>query len=170
MSANDAVHGSSEGFAEIASRLDYPMVIVTTRVGEERSGCLVGFTTQVAIDPPRYLVAISDKNRTFRIAGEADHLAVHILSPANRALSELFGEHTGDDVDKFAQCAWSDGPHGLPILDEAEAWFTGRIVGTPELGDHTGFLLDPDRGELRGDMSSLLTFQDVSDMEAGHGA
>lgn len=170
MSDNDALHGSTEGFSDIMSRLDYPMFVVTTHAGGERSGCLVGFATQTAIDPPRFLVAISDKNRTFRVASAADHLAVHVLSSENRALSELFGELTGDDVDKFARCSWREGPHGLPVLDEAAGWFTGRILGKTALGDHVGFLLEPDRGELRGELEDLLTFRDVSDMEAGHGA
>jgi len=170
MSDTDAVRGTSEGFADIMSQLDYPMYIVTTRAGDERSGCLVGFTTQTGIDPARFLVAISNKNHTFRVAQDAEYLAVHVLSPENRPISELFGEQTGDEIDKFSQCEWSEGPHGLPILDGAAGWFVGRVLDRFDLGDHMGFLLDPEVGELREKLNKLLTFRDVSDMEAGHGA
>ncbi len=162
--------GPTDAFSAIVGRLDYPMFVVTARAVNERSGCLVGFATQAAIDPPRFLVALSDKNRTFRVAGAAEHLAVHILDRSQLSLAELFGSHTGDDTDKFAQCGWSDGPHGLPILDDAAAWFTGAIVGRVDLGDHVGFLLDPDRGELRSDMSDPVMFDDVRDLDPGHGA
>ncbi|MGN5238733.1 MULTISPECIES: flavin reductase [unclassified Rhodococcus (in: high G+C Gram-positive bacteria)] len=163
-------HGSNDGFSAIVGRFDYPMFIVTTRAVNERSGCLVGFATQVAIDPPRFLVALSDKNRTFRVAGAAEHLAVHILDRSQLALADLFGSRSGDDTDKFAQCNWSDGPHGLPILDDAAAWFTGAIVGRVDLGDHVGFLLAPDRGELRSDLSDPVMFDDVRHLDPGHGA
>lgn len=48
--------------------IDYPMYIVTVAAGAERSGCLIGFATQCSVDPLRFLVCLSDKNRTFRIS------------------------------------------------------------------------------------------------------
>lgn len=167
---SDAISGSSDGFSSVVDRLDYPMFVVTTRAGNERSGCLVGFATQAGIDPPRFLVGLSDKNRTFRVATAADHLAVHVLDRRQLPLATLFGGETGDEVDKFARCRWSEGPHGLPILDDTAGWFTGEILGRFELGDHVGFLLAPDLGELRGDLTDLVTFRDVRDIDAGHDA
>lgn len=164
------LEGTPDGFARIASHLDYPMFVLTAFDGEERSGCLIGFATQSAIDPARFFVALSNKNRTYRIAHASEHLAVHVLTEANRDLASLFGEHSGDDIDKFGRCAWREGPYGLPILDDAPAWFVGRILGHSEIGDHGGFLLDPERGDVRGDLDGLLTFAKVSDLEAGHGA
>jgi len=70
----------ADAFSTIVGRLDYPMFVATTiGAGGERAGCLVGFATQASIDPQRFLVCISDKNRTYRIAREADVLAVHLV-------------------------------------------------------------------------------------------
>src|SRR5436309_11032282 len=88
----------------LTSELEYPMLIVTTAAGGERSGCLVGFHTQCSIDPPRWAVWISKENRTYRVAQGATTLAVHFPSVDDRELAELFGEETGDEVDKFAAC------------------------------------------------------------------
>jgi flavin reductase (DIM6/NTAB) family NADH-FMN oxidoreductase RutF len=60
-----------EAFEKLVSMLDYPMYVVTTRAGDESAGCLVGFTSQVSIGPPRFLVGLSNKNRTYRIARDA---------------------------------------------------------------------------------------------------
>ena len=68
-----------EAFDRLMSLLDYPMFVVTTRADDELSGCLVGFSTQVSIDPPRFLVGLSKRNHTYRIASRADHLAVHLV-------------------------------------------------------------------------------------------
>lgn len=164
------VNGTEDGFADIVGHLDYPMFVVTTRAMGELSGCLVGFATQTGIDPVRFLVGISNKNHTYRVAQQATHLAVHVLGAGEHKTAALFGGRTGDDVDKFTRCAWREGPHGLPILDGAPAWFTGEILERVTLGDHVGFLLAPDRGELRDDAMRLLTFQDVSDIDPGHEA
>ncbi|MGW6375201.1 flavin reductase family protein [Rhodococcus sp. NPDC055112] len=150
--------------------IDYPMFVVTTAAGGEMAGCLVGFTSQVSIDPPRFLVALSTRNRTFRVAARAEHLVVHLLSGADLQLARLFGEHTGDQIDKFAHCAWHPGESGLPVLDAAPAWFVGRILDRIPFGDHVGFVLQPTAGEVRTDPPAMITFADVQQFEAGHDA
>src|SRR5579875_3872502 len=93
-------------FAKLKSEIDYSMLIVTTAARGERAGCLVGFGSQVSIDPPRFLVCLSVKNRTFRVAREARVLVVHFVPIEQGHLAELFGGETGDETDKFARCEW----------------------------------------------------------------
>src|ERR1700722_1729493 len=100
---------SDDAFHSLVSDLNYPMYIVTAAADGERAGCLVGFATQASIDPPRMLVLLSKANRTFQVALASDTLAVHFLSRANQGLAAVFGEETGDDVDKFAGCQWREG-------------------------------------------------------------
>jgi flavin reductase (DIM6/NTAB) family NADH-FMN oxidoreductase RutF len=159
-----------DGWDGVVGLLDYPMFVVTTRAGDERSGCLVGFATQASIDPPRFLVGLSDKNHTYRVAEEADRLVVHVLDRSDRAIAELFGSTTGDEIDKFSRCRWHDGPGGLPVLDDAPAWFVGRVVGRHPLGDHVAFLLEPEEAQVREGDLTLLTFADVKDLDPGHDA
>jgi flavin reductase (DIM6/NTAB) family NADH-FMN oxidoreductase RutF len=154
----------------VVDLLDYPMYVVTTVTRDGRAGCLVGFATQASIDPPRWLVGISDKNHTYRVAREADRLAVHVLGESDRDLAALFGEQTGDDVDKFAQCAWHDGPEGVPILDDAVAWFSGPILSRDPVGDHVAHLIEIDAADVLQPEGALLTFSAVRDFRPGHEA
>ncbi|WP_445170640.1 flavin reductase family protein [Mycolicibacterium sp. Dal123E01] len=147
------------------------MFVVTTRVGDHRAGCLVGFSSQVSINPPRFLVGLSKKNHTYRVAERgATHLAVHLLAEEHRELARLFGSETGDRVDKFSDCRWSDGPEGLPILSDAAAWFSGHILERFDLGDHVGHLIQPVAGAAPDRFGDLVTFTDVKDLEPGHEA
>lgn len=104
-------------FDAFVEGLDYPMFVVTTAADGERSGCLVGFATQVSIDPPRMLVCISVLNHTYVVARDARALAAHVLDPEQHALAELFGSETGDEVDKFEHCRWRSGPYGDDVQD-----------------------------------------------------
>lgn len=153
----------------LVSDLDYPMFIVTATNGSERSGCLVGFATQCSINPPRFLVCLSDKNRTYRVARDADVLVVHLVPADADPLAELFGSQTGDDVDKFEQCAWHEGPGGTPVLDACGNWFAGRIVERLPAGDHTALLLDPFEAHSD-DGEAAFTFHRAKRMEPGHEA
>jgi flavin reductase (DIM6/NTAB) family NADH-FMN oxidoreductase RutF len=156
-------------FGELAGDIDYSMFIVTTAADDELAGCLVGFATQCSIQPPRFLVCLSDKNRTFRVAERADALIVHFVGAGADALVELFGSATGDDTDKFARCRWHPGPLGMPLLDECPRWFAGRILDRTPVGDHVGFLLDPFDAR-RAEPDAPFLFHRAKRLEPGHPA
>ncbi|MFH8715848.1 flavin reductase family protein [Streptomyces zaomyceticus] len=152
--------------------LDGPMYVVTAASGGERAGCLVGFASQCSIDPPRFIVWLSVANHTYHVARTAEFLTVHLLHQNERASAELFGEETGDRIDKFARVAWRPGEAGSPILEQLSTWFTGRIEGRIEGGDHVGFLLAPvavcPRAE--GPAPVLLRYRELRGLEPGHPA
>ncbi|HEV2814897.1 MAG TPA: flavin reductase family protein [Solirubrobacteraceae bacterium] len=154
---------------DLVSELDYPMFIVTATNGRERAGCLVGFATQCSINPPRFLVCLSDKNRTFRVAADASVVVVHLVPAEADALAELFGSQTGDDVDKFERVAWQEGPVGTPVLDECGNWFAGRILERIPAGDHCALLREPFDAHSDG-REEAFTFHRAKRMEPGHEA
>jgi flavin reductase (DIM6/NTAB) family NADH-FMN oxidoreductase RutF len=155
-------------FQHLVAQLDYPLYVVTAAAGEERDGCVVGFTTQCSIHPPLFLVCLSDKNLTYRIAQRADHLAVHVIPEERRDLAELFGGETADEEDKLAQVEWRPGPGGAPIVAGLDDWFAGRIAERIDWsGDHVGFVLEPVQVQA-GDSGPELSFQEAKDIEPGH--
>ena len=156
----------ASAFARLVADLDYPLYVVTTAVQKEPTGCLIGFATQCSIHPPRFLAGISKKNHTFQLAGRAAVFAVHVVDEENKAIAELFGGETGDEVDKFARVRWRY-VDGVPILDDCPRWFTGVVLEHIDLGDHVGHLLEPLRVEA-GPVSGQLTYQQARDIEPGH--
>jgi flavin reductase (DIM6/NTAB) family NADH-FMN oxidoreductase RutF len=156
-------------FNELMGELDYPMFIVTAAHGGERAGCLVGFATQCSINPPRFLVCLSKSNRTYRLASEAELLAVHFVPADAHALAELFGGETGDRVDKFERCEWQPGPEGVPLLDACANRFVGLVLERLDAGDHVGFVLRPRTAE-HGHRNGQFPFHRAKRIEAGHPA
>jgi len=157
-------------FDDVTEVLDYPMFVVTTASDGRAAGCLAGFATQISIDPPRFLVGLSVNKHTYRVALDAPRLVIHLLDADSMELARLFGEKTGDDIDKFARCSWHPGPDDIPVLDEAAAWFSGRPFKRVDAGDHTAFLIDVDSAEVRGGSTRLLRLSDVADFHPGHEA
>ena len=151
--------------------MNTPMFVVTTVHPEsgERAGCLVGFASQCSIEPDRFAVWLSQRNHTYRVAMEANVLAVHGLAEGDRGLAELFGSRTGDRVDKFAECAWRPGPGGVPILNGVVRWFAGEILDRTPWGNHTGFHLAPIEVTGEPDPPPLM-FHAVMDLQPGHDA
>jgi flavin reductase (DIM6/NTAB) family NADH-FMN oxidoreductase RutF len=160
---------STDEFDPFVAGLDYPMFVVTAAYDGSRAGCLVGFTTQASIEPPRFLVCLSVRNHTYSVARHAAALAVHVLDPSQHELAELFGSTTGDDVDKFSRCRWSPGPGGVPLLDDCPRRLVGRVLDQVSFGDHVGMLLGPFEVDA-GNEGQGLTFQQVRDLSPGHEA
>ncbi|MEV7991547.1 flavin reductase [Streptomyces sp. NPDC086077] len=151
-------------------RLDPDMCVVTAVAGGERAGCLVGFASQCSLRPVRFVVWLSEANRTFRVARSAQFLAVHLLAREQLGLAEVFGGRTGDDGDdKFRDVRWRQGHVGTVVLEDAEAWFVGQVVGRVGGGDHIGFVLDPVEWGVREDSGGpLLRLSDAHGIDPGH--
>lgn len=153
----------------VLAGLEYPMVVVTASDGHRRAGCLVGFHTQCSIEPLHYLVCISEANGTLAVAMAADVLAVHFLVPGDIELARLFGEQTGDEIDKFTRCEWTAGPSGVPILALGGGWLAGPVISRVSSGDHVAMIIGvsaagPARQE--GQLGSPMARQ----LHAGHPA
>jgi flavin reductase (DIM6/NTAB) family NADH-FMN oxidoreductase RutF len=159
-----------ESFDQLVDLLDNTMFVVTTEADGEPSGCLVGFATQASIHPPRFLAGISRTNHTGRVAARSDYLAVHVVHRRHIDLARLFGGETGDQVKKFDLCSWHTGPQGMPILDDAAAWFVGKTLERIDLGDHIGYLLEPVAGAVPEHSGDLVSLNDVADLSPGHPA
>jgi flavin reductase (DIM6/NTAB) family NADH-FMN oxidoreductase RutF len=160
----------TDAFETIVGRLDYPMFVATTVGADgERAGCLVGFATQTSIDPPRFLICISDKNRTYRVLQGADAMALHVVPEDAHDVVELFGGETADDIDKFERCEWRPGPAELPILARCPSWFAGRILERRQIGDHVGHLIEPFAGDA-GYEGRAFPFSRAKHVDPGHEA
>ena len=159
-----------ETFEDLMAMLDYPAFVVTTQGAGQPAGCLVGFATQTSGAPPRFLVGLAKGSHTLAAASRYQHLAVHVLSRRHRALAELFDGQTGHEINKFDRCSWRAGPQGMPMLDDAIAWFVGRTVDRFDVGDHVAYLLEPVATwapESADDPLYLFDVDDIDDDDSG---
>jgi flavin reductase (DIM6/NTAB) family NADH-FMN oxidoreductase RutF len=164
------VTDASDDLAPFFDLIDYPYYVVTVRSPEaDMSGCLAGFVTQCSIDPPNFIVCISKVNHTFGVAARAPGMGLHLLGQHQAELARLFGEETGDLVDKFASVDWRLGPTGAPLLVEAAVSMEGQVLGHFSVGDHEAFLMRAVRA-TGSDHSGLLTFRSAPPIHPGHPA
>ena len=146
---------------------DYPLYVVTAGVGDEVSGCLAGYITQSSLKPVRFLVCVSKVNHTFWVAERSKALAVHLLGSDQRDMASLFGEWSGDAIDKFRQLEWREGILGAPLLRDCAAWVEGPIINRMSTGDHEAFLIAVRDGGP-GPRPGRFMLSDASDFNPGH--
>ncbi len=157
-----------EGLAPFLDRIDYAFYVVTVRAGDgAMSGCLAGFVTQCSIHPPNFLVCISKLNHTFDVAERSEAMGLHLLGTDQVDVARIFGEETGDLVDKFEQVDWRLGATGAPLLVDTAVSLEGTILGHFSVGDHEAFLLRATRS-VDGGYPGLLTYRTTPKLIAGH--
>jgi flavin reductase (DIM6/NTAB) family NADH-FMN oxidoreductase RutF len=150
------------------NRVDFPYYVVTVRSPDsEMAGCLAGFVTQSSVEPPNFLVCISKENHTFGIACRSTSMGLHLLGDAQADVARLFGEETGDRVDKFASCDWRLGSTGAPMLVDSAVSMEGHVIGHFSTGDHEAFLMRGVRA-VAGAPPGLLTYRNGPELHPGH--
>jgi flavin reductase (DIM6/NTAB) family NADH-FMN oxidoreductase RutF len=156
--------------APFFERVDYPYYILTVRApDEEMSGCLAGFVTQCSIDPPNFIACISHLNHTLGVAVRSTAMGLHLLGEEQLDMARLFGEETGDEVDKFAGVDWRIGTTGAPLLADVSLALEGGILGHFSVGDHEAFLVRAVRA-VGGPGRGLLTHRTSPQLHPGHPA
>jgi flavin reductase (DIM6/NTAB) family NADH-FMN oxidoreductase RutF len=149
-------------------RVDFPYYLLTVRApDEEMSGCLAGFVTQCSIDPPNFVACISRLNHTLGVAVRASAMGLHLIGEDQLDIARLFGEETGDTVDKFADVDWRIGPTGAPLLADVSLALEGTILGHFSVGDHEAFLVRALRA-VGGPGRGLLTHRTSPRLHPGH--
>ena len=156
-------------FDRLILSTDPAMLIVTANGPDGPAGCLIGFSTQVSINPERHMVVLSKQNHTYKVAQDSPVLVVHVLRASDTEIAEHFGGTTGDDIDKFAGIDTVEGPGGVPVIEGLD-WFAGRVLRQFDCGDHVGFLLAAHDGSaLRADEPPLVLGA-AEHIEPGHSA
>jgi flavin reductase (DIM6/NTAB) family NADH-FMN oxidoreductase RutF len=163
-----------DAYERVIEPVDPVAVIVTCASGGDRAGCLVTFSGPCSIEPPRYAVWLSHRNRTYRVALRSAELVVHMLTRDDLPLAEYFGGVSGMDEDKFTRVPWSD-CGGTPLLHAGGGWLRGRILsrgpGQGADGDHTCFVLAPlAAGSGNGGSGRALRMSDVQHISPGQPA
>ena len=126
------------------------MFVVAAAADGDADACLVGFTTQCSIEPPRFAVFLSKMNQTYR-ARDAGHRARRAPDPprparARRALRRHQREGRSRQAVRMAVAPRTG---RRPVIEECD-WFAGTIEARLDAGDHVAFVLAPFDGRVPG--------------------
>jgi flavin reductase (DIM6/NTAB) family NADH-FMN oxidoreductase RutF len=155
-------------FQAIAAAMDVPLIVVTTSVGSERAGCLVGFHAQSSITPERYCIWLSKANHTYRVGLRAAYFALHFLTDRDLPLAKLFGTQTGDTVDKFANLDLISEESRAPVLQSCQhRLVVQRVALLDENGDHVCISTQPVSASSTGTFKPLR-LSHARHLTAGH--
>ncbi len=144
-------------FQKALDKLSYGMFVLTTKLGDKDNGCIINTACQVSFTPACVSISLNKNNYTHKMLLESGKFTVSILSEsAPFDLYKHFGFQSGEKVDKF------DGfddvkrtQNGtLAITKGTNAYISGNVRQTVDLGSHTLFVADVVEAEILNDTKS----------------
>lgn len=125
--------------ADFKQALQYWASGVTVVTTHSKSHGLLGMTatsfSSVSLQPPQILVCINDSAITAAGIAENQYFGVNILSDEQKTVSNLFSGGASEE-ERFASVAWSEGTHGIPVLEESIATLQCKVVEQVRAGTH----------------------------------
>ncbi|MDL9938095.1 flavin reductase family protein [Gordonia sp. ABSL1-1] len=109
------------------------VVAVTTTMGDEPVGMVVGSFTSVSLDPPLVSFLVDRSSSTLPRILEAGRFCANALASDQEWLCRQMSKK---GAARFEGVAWEMSRHQNPILEGVVAWVDCAIDKTVELGDH----------------------------------
>jgi len=140
------------------TKLNYGLYIVTSKNGEDFSGCVVNTVTQItAEERPKAIVAINKENYTCQIALKAKKINISILSQeADMILIGKFGFRTGKEFNKLENTESIIGTNGIPaVTEKAVGYMEANIINEIDCNTHYLFILEIQEAEILNEKQPL---------------
>src|SRR6185312_3138178 len=130
-------------FKQALSQFATGVTVITTRA---ESGELIGITASsfnsVSLDPPLVLWSLATRSASMRVCQSNSHYVVNVLAASQLDLCKRFATVKGD---RFEGVSHAQGDTGMPVLDDALAWFECHNRSRYEEGDHVIFVGEVER-------------------------
>lgn len=139
-------------------KLTYGLFVLTAKEVDKNNGCIINTAAQVTTEPNRITIAVNKANYTHDMVLNTGVFNVSILSQkADFELFKRFGFQSGRDVDKFdGFTGYKSSDNGIVYVTEGtNAYISGKVVQTVDLGTHTLFIAEVTDMEVLSDKTSV---------------
>ena len=138
-------------------KISYGLFVVTAQRDGKDNGCITNTLAQVTSAPNRVSLTVAKTNFTHDMIMDSGAFTASVISTdADFELFRHFGFQSGRDVDKFADftdCKRAE--NGTLIITKGtNAFISGKVCQTLDLGTHTMFIADVTDMELFSDAQS----------------
>ena len=138
-------------------KIGYGLYVLTANDGKD-NGCIINTFSQVTETPCVVTLAVNKSNHTHDMILATGKFNVSMLTTeVPFSVFRHFGFQSGKEVDKFADySAVKRSENGLLYVTEhTNAYISGKVLNTTDLGTHTLFTAEVTDAEVLGDGTSI---------------
>ena len=136
------------------------LYILTAATDDKLNGQCIDALMQVTNSPPRIAIGVGKKSLTHEMISDTGKFIVNIIDKEDNGWFDkvkTFGFKSGRDTDKFESVKYKLSERGIPILDDALAFYECNVVSkmTVDLETHTLFVGDVTKAGVKGNGEPL---------------
>ncbi len=136
---------------KVMQKLSYGLFVLTARDGDKDNGCIINTAIQVTSEPNRISIAVNKGNYTHDMVLKTGEFNISILNEAAQFDTfKHFGFQSGWDVNKVVGITYKRSANDVIYLDspEVNAFISGKVIQSIDLGTHTLFIANVTDGEV----------------------
>lgn len=124
----------SASISALFQRLTHGVYVVGVTDGTVRNAFTAAWVMQVSFDPLLLALSINPRHSSCSLLRQGRAFSVNVLGQHQLELAAHFGQPAS--ADKLSSKDWTAGRTGVPLLNEAIAWFECRVEEERPAGDH----------------------------------
>lgn len=138
-------------------QISYGLYVLTSKNEYKDNGCIINTASQVTDTPNRITITVSKKNYTHDMISDTGVFNISILDTRVKFdVFKNFGFQSGRTSDKFSSISFSRSENGMIYLpDYSNAFISGKVISSMDIGTHTLFLADVTDGEMLSDQEPI---------------
>lgn len=140
------------------NKISYGLYVLSAKQGEKDNACIINTLSQLTSDPLRVSITVNKQNYTHDMILSEGKFTVSLLTQeVPFDYFKRFGFQSGRDVDKFDGFdACARGENGIYYITKyTNAYISGKVISTLDLGSHTLFVADVTAAEVLDEVPSL---------------
>lgn len=141
---------------QVTFKIPNALALVGSRSGDTWNGMTTSWITQLSMDPVLVGIGVDNKAVTHRLISESGAFSVNLWSPEDTRVFVKFSKPADKDGMSLNERPVREGTTGVPVFEEAVAWFECEVRQSHDLGTHTLFIgeivaagADPDHDDSR---------------------
>lgn len=141
----------------VMQKLSYGLFVLTACEGGKDNGCIINTFIQAANAPNRAVFSVNKLNYTHDMVMRTGVFNVSVISEAaDFEIFKRFGFQSGRTADKMAGAKLRRAANAVAYIDgpEVNAYFSGKVIQSIDVGSHTLFIADITEGEWLSDTPS----------------
>jgi len=124
----------SKDLAKVCQYLTHGVYVIAVKDQVREHAFTAAWVMQVSFDPPLLAFSINPNHYSYRILKEGGQCSVNVLARGQLSIAAHFGD--ANIRDKMAGYSWQAAPSGVPVLNEALAYFDCVVSHSTSAGDH----------------------------------
>lgn len=151
--------------AAVCRRLTAGVYAIGVAHGGRANAFTAAWVMQVSFAPLLIAVSVNPSSASYPLLVASGVFVVNVLCAGQQDLARRLGTRSGRDDDKLREVRWRAGAGGSPIVEEAAAYLTCRVVTIVPAGDHLVVIAEVTGGELLDPAAVPLRYDETGSMD-----